>query len=175
MNFEVYGPYELKRFGHLHGIITNQSKRLLKTTLNNEMPGLAAARGCYLFAIQAGLGYTPYYVGQSSRQSLLDEALSTHKLTIYSKVCTNTHGTPVLFFLPKITATGRYSYASTKSKAVTFLERWLIAQALKKNPKLYNTSETKFLRQLHATGIFNATKGEATTESRELKKALGLG
>jgi hypothetical protein len=151
------------------GISARQIGRMLGVARST-----ASARGCYVFSIKAGNGYTPYYVGQAAKQALLAEALSPHKLTIYNDVCAHTHGTPVLFFIPKITSTGKYSATNSKLSSVTFLERWLIAKALEKNYNLYNTKETKFLRELHVTGIFNATKGEATSSSRALTKALSL-
>jgi hypothetical protein len=174
VNFQVEGPYTLQRFGQLHEIITNQSKQTLKKTLDDEGRGLSIARGCYVFAIKAASGYTPYYVGQANKQSILAEALSPPKLTIYNEVCSNTNGTPVLFFLPMITPNGKYCKTTVRRRSITFLERWLIAQALGKNPNLYNTSETQFLRKLHVVGVFNATQGESTTQSRALTKALGF-
>jgi hypothetical protein len=52
------------------------------------------------------------------------------------------------------------------------LERWLIATAIEKNPDLINNKETRFLRNIHVTGLFNAGKGEATVDSQKLRKAL---
>jgi hypothetical protein len=174
MNFEVMGPYTLKRFGEKHKIITDQTRTNLKVLLDDNENGLSSARGCYVFAIHAGQGYTPYYVGQAAKQSLLRESLSHGKQAIYNKVCSNTNGTPVLFFVPATTRSGKYRATNTKLPSITFLEQWLIAKALEKNPELHNTKETKFLRKLHVTGIFNATQGEATKSSGELAKALSL-
>ncbi len=54
----------------------------------------------------------------------------------------------------------------------TFLERWIIAVAIEKNPDLRNNKETRFLRQIHVVGIFNAKQGESTSGSRRLRKPL---
>jgi hypothetical protein len=173
MNFDVSGPFVLKRFGKKIQILTKETKTALKTILDNT-EGLADARGCYVFAIRASQGYTPHYVGQAAKQPVVDEAMSDPKLTIYNQVCANHNGSPVLFLLPMMTPTGRYNAGNQSSPALTFLERWLISQALEKNPNLYNTKETRYLRKLHVVGLFNATQGEATKQSRALSKALGL-
>ena len=57
-------------------------------------------------------------------------------------------------------------------KAVTFLEEWLIASALQKNPKLVNQQNTHFLKYLHVVGLFNPKVGEAHNCSMELKRAI---
>jgi hypothetical protein len=53
-----------------------------------------------------------------------------------------------------------------------FLGRWLITHAIDKNPELINNKQTKFLRQIHVAGFFNANKGESTYASQQLRKTL---
>jgi hypothetical protein len=101
------------------------------------------------------------------------KALNADNITKYNKVL-DEKGTPLLFVIPARTPTGklRKRPASKGLASITFLERWLIATALEKNPGLINNRETRFLRGLHVTGIFNATQGESTSSSQELSKAL---
>ncbi len=84
-------------------------------------------------------------------------------------------GTPMIFAIPAITTTKgafRKKPEAGWLPAFDFLERWLIAEALSKNPNLVNTKLTHFLKNVHVTGLFNATKGEATSDSRSLARAL---
>ncbi len=52
----------------------------------------------------------------------------------------------------------------------TFLERWPIASGIERTPDLINNKETKFLRNLHVLGTFNARRGELTAASQELRR-----
>jgi|ERR1700722_1799104 len=159
MYFDVAGPFELSRHGKKK-IITEESLDDLKPRLEGHHTGLSAARGCYVFAIRAGRGYTPYYVGQSCKQSILREALNPSNREKYNKVCSESKGMPVVFFLPMLTPKGKYRKKGRSSASTSFLERWLIAAALAKNASLINNKETRFLRKIHVVGILNATRGE---------------
>ena len=75
MNFDVAGPFKLHRHG-LKRLITKQAIKQLKLELEKWERGLSEACGCYVFAIRAGRGYTPYYVGQACKSSILLEAMN---------------------------------------------------------------------------------------------------
>ena len=66
MDFEIAGPFDISRHGNKQ-MITKLSLKDLKYDLEDWDVGLSAACGCYVFAIRAGRGYTPYYVGQASK------------------------------------------------------------------------------------------------------------
>ena len=172
MLFDVAGPFKVKRYGKKK-LITKQSLTELKQELEEWESGLCDACGCYVFAIRAGKGYTPYYVGQACKRAILDEALNPSNRGKYNEVCSETNGMPVLFFLPMRTPTRRFrKKGSGRLPAIDFLERWLIAQAIDKNSRLINNKETRFLRKIHVVGVFNAGQGEATSDSACLHKAL---
>jgi hypothetical protein len=92
----------------------------------------------------------------------------------YNKILTEKSGTPVLFLLPMLTDNGRLRKRPKSNGSIDFLERWLIAEALQKNPELVNNMQTHLLRNLHVTGIFNPGQGEATAASRALRNTLSL-
>lgn len=173
MRFSVSGPFTLPRHG-AKKLITEQTLRDLKDSLSDQ-EGLATACGCYVFALRAGKGYTPHYVGQSCRRTILFEALNPINRERYNKVLDSKKGTPVLFFIPLLTPSGKFRKprkADGSLASVDFLERWLISQAIQKNPHLTNNKETRFLRDLHVVGIFNPRRGESTKETAALAKAL---
>lgn len=173
MNFDVKGPYVIKRYGPKK-LITDESLDELKISIGDD--DLISGCGCYVFAIRAGKGYTPWYVGQASKTKLLNEAMNSSNREKYNMVSAKFAGNPVLFLLPKRTKGGKLASPTEKADgnlhSVNFLEEWLIATALQKNPNLVNKKKTFFLKNLHVKGIFNPKKGEATLESGELKKAL---
>jgi hypothetical protein len=174
MIFDVCGPYEIPRFGP-KGLVNRESREALLETIAVDDDGLPDACGCYVFAIRAGQGYTPWYVGQSQQQSIIREAMNSDNLVKYNEVLNGRKGTPILFLIPLQTPTGRYAKQPDGSlPAVDFLERWLIAASLEKNPDLINNRETRFLREIHVKGILNATQGEAHSASRALRQTLGF-
>jgi hypothetical protein len=171
VNFDIEGPFELTRHT-AKKIITKQTREILYKTLERK-DGLSNARGCYVFATRAGRGYMLHYVRQACKRALIAEALNSDNITKYNTCLSDTKGTPVIFLVLWLTPGGRLKITRTnKSRALDFLEEWLIATALYKNPNLINNKKTFFLRNIHVRGIFNPTHGGATNSSRLLKKTL---
>ena|SRR5579859_3802456 len=171
MHFDIVGPFELTRHG-TKKLLTEQSMTDMRPEIERRKRGLSKACGCYVFAIRAGKGYTPYYAGQACKQSIFREALNRSNREKYNKACSESKGKPVLFLLPMLSPNGRYRKKGGGGLAINFLERWLIAAALMKNPKVLNSKETKILRNITVTGILNAKRGEATKASHLLSRAL---
>jgi len=147
--------------------------------VNDSEPGLAEAFGCYVFAMRAGKGFTPWYVGKTDK-AFRDECLAPHKLNYYNQVnVSHARGTPVLFLLPKITgerrefARRRTPSASAGSKDIEFLEQYLVALALNKNRDLRNARGTRFLRDMVVSGILNSP-GRPSGSATALRRCLGL-
>jgi hypothetical protein len=86
MFFDIVGPFELTRHGTKKRI-TERSLADLRSVLEDHRPGLAYACGCYVFALRAARGYTPYYAGQACRQSILREALNSSNQKKYNRAC----------------------------------------------------------------------------------------
>jgi hypothetical protein len=172
MHFDVCGPFRIPR---------NQAKTLIDcgrlSELSDEVerscPGLTIACGCYVFVIRAGKGYRPWYVGQTKKKALLKEAFNPSNINKFNVVLNDQAGTPMIFFVPMLTKSGNgFRKPNDRLESINFLEKWLIAEAFRKNPKLINLQNTKYLKDLHVTGIFNAARGEATSASSELGRAI---
>jgi hypothetical protein len=174
MEFGVVGPIKLSRHG-TRSLITADSLRDLIEDLESKEEGLSEACGCYVFAKKTGKGLMPWYVGQACRRPLAMEALNPSNREKYNTVL-DARGSPIMFFLPLRTPSGRLRKRPAgngrRIHALDFLEKWLIAAALERNPKLKNNKETAFLRTIHVTGILNAKKGGATKGSRQLSRTL---
>lgn len=173
MDFGVVGPIKLSRYGKKK-LITSDSLKDLVAELEMREEGLSEACGCYIFAKQNGRGMLPWYVGQACRRPLAVEALNPSNREKYNKVL-DEKGGPVIFLLPLRTPSGKLRKRPQGNggvHALGFLEKWLIAAALERNPKLKNSKETAFLRNIHVVGILNAQKGGSTKDSRALCRAL---
>ena len=90
MNFDVAGPFKLKRYGQKK-ILTDETVDHLLPRLEEWEEGLSEACGCYLFAVRAGKGFKPYYVGQACKRAISDEALNSTNLMKYNKVLGETN------------------------------------------------------------------------------------
>nr|WP_199045497.1 hypothetical protein [Dyella sp. ASV24] len=175
MRFDVAGPFEIPRHGKKRNI-TKESLVQLSAQMEEREEGLSESCGCYVFAKRAGGGITPWYVGQACKRPMLKEALNPDNITKYNGVLDDDKGTPLLFVIPARTRGGKLRKRPASEKgglpSITFLEKWLIAAAIEKNPDLVNNKETRFLRDLHVVGIFNPKQGESTTASKDLRRAL---
>lgn len=173
MDFDVIGPVKLTRHSK-NRLITDDSMRDLIDHLETIEPGLASACGCYVFAKQVAKGLTPWYVGQACKTSLAKESMNASNREKYNKVLDG-KGSPVMFFLPLRTPSGRLRKrpkGKTSVPVLDFLEKWLIAAALERNSKLKSNKQTSFLRRIHVAGVLNAKQGGATKDSRALCRAL---
>ena len=71
--------------------------------------GLRSGVGCYIFAVRAGKGITPWYVGQS-KGAFEKECFAYQKQAIYREVMDDiAKGTPILFLIVRMTPKGRLS------------------------------------------------------------------
>jgi hypothetical protein len=66
MRFDIAGPFSLTRQGPT-GLVIFDSLKDLKEEAEKWEVGLSSACGCYVFAVRAGKGYTPHYVGQACK------------------------------------------------------------------------------------------------------------
>lgn len=172
MHFNVAGPFKIELFGE-RDLIDKRSIPGLRIQMENWSEGLSEACGCYVVARRTAKGIVPWYVGQACKTSILKESMNETNCGKYNAKIEG-KGTRLLFAIPAITPTGKFRKKSEAGwlPAFDFLERWLIAEALRKNTNLINTKETRFLRGLYVRGVFNSKTGDATKPSTALRKAL---
>ena len=171
MNYKIYGPYEMPRQGHLIDS-SLLGKKEFWDEVNEDVPGLADACGCYVYVIHGIVRY----VGKTEKQTFRKECYAHHKLTIYNWGLNQVQGKPGLYFLAKVTPKQRFAKTTVNySKDIEFLEDMLIGMAIRKTPDLLNIRGTKLLKNLHVPGIINSKKGEGKSQAvQDLKKAMGL-
>jgi hypothetical protein len=170
--FEPYGPFKLPRFNGKFDR-TPKRKKAFWEKVEAENPSLSDAVGCYVFAMKAGQGIRPWYVGKTEKASFKNETWQPQKLWIYSDAIRDHKGTPVLFLIAKITPSGWFRRpAKRKDASIAALEEMLIGTCLQRNTKLVNKKATKFLKILQVPGYINDLPGARTTNAKALARLL---
>lgn len=170
--FMPFGPFEMPRIGSL--IDTRELTRLW-AKIEQQHPGLAHAVGCYIFAIRAGKGAMPWYVGKTEKRNLRDETSSPHKLLVYTRALNvRERGTPLLYLIAKQTRIGRYAKPRRGGIGdIRALENLLIGTCLLRNGKLLNVKQVKHPKGIVVPGYMNEPRGARSGSATGLAKILG--
>ena len=92
MRFEIEGPFELGRTPA--GLIDSSAvaRREYWDWVEEFVPRLPDACGCYIFSIKASRGSLPWYIGKAERQSFRKECLTPHKIVHFNNVIAGRKG-----------------------------------------------------------------------------------
>lgn len=151
-NYHVFGPYEISF--EKSGKAKRIPRDIGRIFWSHELKAIAKKQGCYVFAIRAGRGFTPWYVGKTKR-CFEDEIFTSHKLVKYNApLFTCKRGTPVMFFICKTGTKKIMNQATLKD-----MERELIQVAYFKNSSLTNKKHAKNKRW----AIAGVTSGKKPT------------
>jgi len=172
MKYSVHGPFKIAR--HSGNVDRNPKvKREFWERVAKEDSCLPAGCGCYLFAVQAGRGIKPWYIGMAEKQSFENECFSSHKLNIYNDVLAKGTGTPIIFLIAKRTKKNKLAHPSKRRHPSSkFLESMLIGIALDRNTNLMNIHKTKFAKEMTVPGLINSPEGAPTRAESKFKKAM---
>jgi len=126
--------------------------------------------GCYVFALGAGRGTTPIYVGKTAK-SFEKECFTLHKIYHYNRALSQVaRGKPVMFLVVLERAKGKVN-----QQAIAEAELFLIQSALERNPNLSNSRNTKKVERWGIEGVIRSSgKGRIAGAAREFRNALGL-
>jgi hypothetical protein len=171
MKFEPYGPFKLPR---TDGEIDCSRRNSFWNSIEPKHPSLRGAVGCYIFALKAGQGYRPWYVGKTDKQSFERETWNDRNLLNYGRIIRKHKGLPMLFFIAKLTPQGRFQKPTKRKKigAVVKLEEMLIATCLQRNSELLNKRTIRYQINLQVPGYFNETPGKRSKNAGALAKLL---
>ncbi|MCP3167349.1 hypothetical protein [Myxococcus qinghaiensis] len=164
--FEVHGPFEVPLEPGKHG-------KMVARDLSGFWTGVGDVRwmrGVYVFAMRAGRGYTPLYVGKAAEQSFEDETFALHKLAHHygPTLLDYKRGQPVMFFIAHPLSRG-----AVNKRLIDQVETFMIDAASAKNPSLSNVRK-KQVHKWRVCGVVRGRRGEATRSTGALKKAVGL-
>lgn len=161
MIFEIYGPYEMQKASN--GLIIREQKRIFWEKIAEAKRELPFACGCYLYAVRAGRGMKPWYIGKAVKQGFEKECLKSHQLLIYNDVISGRKGKPQLLLIALKTKGDRFAKPGpAHQKKIDFLETNLIGAAMKRNRSLMNVQKTAFLKKMIVPGFINSPKRHPT-------------
>ena len=142
--------------------------------VESTVTGLSEACGCYIFAIRAGPGITPWYVGRSTT-AFKRECFQPGKKVIYQEAYNEVRrGSPVLVLVARMTEGGKFSRGRLALREAEFVERVLMHRAWSRNPKLKNVSGLGLARELRIPGLLNSGPGAPSDGARLLRRTLGV-
>lgn len=161
--FEVHGPFDVPIHKDKGGRAITQ-REIDKFWETNR--SLKNSKGCYVFGVRAGKGYTPGYVGKATR-SFRQEIFTPHKLTKYHGfLVAYGRGTPIFFLI---------TYPVKKGKAnatqIGELERFLIQLGVAANPDILNIKGTK-TEKWGVQGVIRGGQGKPTQAAADFKKMM---
>lgn len=164
----VFGPFDIP-----YGAGNGSSKRIDKSHAQEfveylKRESLATKHGCYIFALKAGKGFSPWYVGMTSR-GFGKECMETYQRDLYNGLLyAGRKGRPVMYFV---------AAPDTKNKIPAAvcdeLEEVLIQSAHARNPGLLN-SKRKKIADWSVHGVIRSGKGKVPANAKSFRTMMGL-
>lgn len=170
--YQVFGPFEIRKKGSL---VDRRAFAGFWENVEQQREGLPSAVGCYIFAISAGHGALPWYVGKTEKHSFKGETWTHHKLNLYNEALNpRERGIAVLYLIAKVTKSGRFAKPRKAGIGdVRVLENLLIGSCLLRNSKLLNVKQTKHPRGIVVPGYMNEQPGARSKPAKSLARLLG--
>jgi len=140
--------------------------------LDDKHPGLRAAIGVYLFAVQATKksALTPWYVGKT--EDSFERRFRNHR-KLFEKLL-NKNGSVVLFLMARSRRHSKKFMGARKDlPSNDVLETMLIERCLHLNPKLFNEDKTRYVKGLVVPGFRGKPRGKPNDSARQMKQMLG--
>lgn len=174
--YRVFGPFPMRKNGSL---VDKYACNDFWGNIEQQIPKLPSAVGCYIFAIGAAKGTSkralPWYVGKTERNSFEGETWTPQKLNHYNEALNlRKRGTPHLYLIAKCTKSGRFAKPRKGGIGdIRALENLLIGSCLSRNRKLLNVKQTKHPRGIIVPGYMNEQPGARPKPAKRLAKLLG--
>lgn len=167
--FVVYGPFEVP-VGKTGKVASGRRLReFWDSAESSSGVSLRSARGVYVFAMRAGQGYTPIYVGMAGDTPFSPEAFTRHKREHYDAALKKYEkGTPVLLLVRHPDSKGRVNV-----RVIDEIEGALIAMGWKKNPDISNVRRRP-RNSWCIRGVLLASQGHPSSAAKALRTTLGL-
>ena len=130
---------------------------------------VAGRTGCYAFALRAGKGFMPYYVGKATK-GFKQEVFTDHKLKKYHEVLVKgSKGTPVLFFVVHPVQQGK-----DNARVIGDLEKFLIQALVAKNPEDQVNKQNAAPRPWSIKGVLGGPRGKPSNQAIDFRSCMGL-
>lgn len=166
-DLRVIGPINIdyQKAGSRKNIGENHVKSFFE---KEGFRSISEKQGCYVFALKAGLGFTPWYVGKT-KKSMKKECMADGKLKYYNPILFNgKKGKPVMFF---IVPPG--DKKNIPKQTINEVETFLIQSARSQNKYLKNKKKVK-PPNWNIKGVIRGPQGAPGKEAKAFKKMMGL-
>jgi hypothetical protein len=165
IKFSVHGPFEVPLY-------TGKAGRTIRAAEGREFfqkhHAFAGRRGCYVFAMRAGRGITPTYVGLA-RKGFSQECFTADKLGKCNQTLVDyLRGTLVVFFVVAPSGRGRPA-----EKQIELVEQFLIQVGVAANEHLLNVQGTKS-EKWAISGVLRAGQGRPSAAAKQFKTAMKI-
>lgn len=137
-------------------------------TQSRVVEELARERGCYVFAVRAGKGATPLYVGKATK-SFKQECLNPGNVRkLLDALADYAKGAPVLYFVRHPSQRGK-----TNEKQIGEIENFLIQSASIRNPGVQNVHGREAPKwRIH--GVIRSGQGKPSRAESSFKRLMGI-
>ncbi|GAB5605795.1 hypothetical protein [Sideroxyarcus sp. TK5] len=164
-SFTVKGPFEVPvKKGKSGRVVTSDES----IKFWDDHSSVATGVGCYVFALRAGRGSKPVYVGKATK-SFKQEVFTDHKKNKYNEALADQgKGTPLLYFVMLDKKAG-----PVNKTAIDEAESYLIQSGLAANKNLLNDKKTA-VEKWKIKGVVRSGQGDSTNAAKELKQCFGL-
>jgi hypothetical protein len=168
--FDPYGPFPVPVLNLGRGRLIATDDVIDEWWEGLPYTDLGTSRGVFVFSLRAGKGFTPYYVGKTSRQDFAHECFTAHKRNKYNHALALQSGTPMLSFIAHPTRRGPVNH-----NAIDQLELELIQYAYDRNPDyLMNERRIEDLPRWSIAGALRHGRGKPSADAIALRRILGL-
>lgn len=166
VTFKIFGPLKVHHTKGPGGrAITNESI----DKFWREHPKHENRFGCYVFAMSAGRGLTPWYVGKTTN-TFKKEVFTPHKLNYYTLAMVQyAKGKPAFFFVASPKAVGKRNNSMIRE-----VEKYLINLAITANPELLNRQDAS-IPDWGINGVVRSGKGKVAAGVKNFRRMLGIG
>ena len=169
--YKVFGPFPVPKSANGQPNFDNYATKAFWKQVNESEPGLSSACGCYVFSV----GKEAWYVGLTKKAFEI-ECFMPHKQAKLFVATGKGGGDAYLHLVARTTPRGdRFAKHAHSYKDIKELESMLIMVALRRNTRLLNKSNTKFLRSVVVPGILNSQQGDERAHPvQSLREVLGV-
>jgi len=172
-HFSVHGPFEIMRNKHSMIKSDSVSKKEFWRRVEDSIPGLPDACGCYIFCLRAALGFKPWYVGKAEKQTFAKECFTPDKIVKFNIVSVGRKGTPILYLLSAVTPKGKFRKPTIGQRpAIVALENILVGMALSRNQELLNIKGASMWKDIEVEGLLNSKVKKGKPAVQDLRKIL---
>lgn len=164
-SFKIHGPFAVsfeKRKGGRTLVFDDFWSR------GSPAEYLANERGCYVFAVRAGGGLTPIYVGQATKTFKQETFNPNNRHKYHDGFSEYGKGTPVMFFVVHPNQKGR-----TNEREIAQIEDFLIQIGVAKNPRLQNVRGAQ-RPTWSIQGVVRSGKGKRSDAEQTFRQLFDL-